>query len=253
MMTAMATAGTRRPERVTLGGRVHTELRELLMSGELAPGQKMSLRNVAEALGTSITPVREAVARLVADQSLEVLPNRAVRVPLMTRERFQELTTVRLAVEGYAVEEAARRRTEADLAVMRCFADAFLAQARSPQPQAECAVRSNKALHFAVYQAAGLPTLVGIIEGLWLKIGPVLNLDLKASPERLKTGGAAEHHRRLIAAVEAGDGCAARYALVDDIKGAASFIESTGRLLNEAVPVLNRHLAQSPAKPTPGL
>jgi DNA-binding GntR family transcriptional regulator len=81
----------------------------------------------------------------------------------------------------------------------------------------------------------------------------VLNFDLKASPERLKTGGAAEHHRRLIAAVEAGDRCAARHALVDDIQGAASFIESTGRLLNEAVPVLNRHLAQAPAEPTSGL
>ncbi|HEX6980200.1 MAG TPA: GntR family transcriptional regulator [Alphaproteobacteria bacterium] len=229
--TAMAIAKIGRLERVTLGERVHAELRDLLIGGELAPGQKMSLRSVAETLGVSIMPVREAVARLVADQSLEVLPNRAVRVPLMTRTRFRELTTVRLAVEGFAAEAAARNRSASDLAAMRRFEEAFLAEAHSPRPRLARAVRANKELHFAVYRATGLPTLVGIIEGLWLKIGPVLNLDLKASPARLRTGGAAEHHRRLVAAIEAGDAAAARDALVGDIKGAAAFIESTGRLL----------------------
>ena len=126
-----------RLERVTLGERVHAELRELLMSGELAPGQKMSLRSVAETLGVSIMPVREAVARLVSDRSLEVLPNRAVRVPLMSRVRFRELTAVRLAIEGFAAEEAARNRSDADIFAMRRFEQAFLDQARSPDPQAD--------------------------------------------------------------------------------------------------------------------
>ncbi|HEX2136449.1 MAG TPA: GntR family transcriptional regulator [Microvirga sp.] len=216
---------------MTLGERVHGHLRELLMSGELAPGQKMSLRSIAETLGVSMMPVREAVARLVADQSLEVLPNRAVRVPLMTLAKFRELTTVRLAIEGFAARQAARNRTCNDVAAMRSFEQAFLAEARNPQPRAEHAVRANKELHFAVYRASGLPSLVGIIEGLWLKIGPVLNLDLKLSPERLRTGGAVEFHRRLVAAVEGRDPAAAQAALVDDITGAAKFIESTGRLL----------------------
>jgi len=228
--TALSWAGG--SERITLGERVHAQLRELLMSGELAPGQKMSLRRVAEALGISMMPVREAVARLVADQSLEVLPNRAVRVPLMTRSRFRELTRVRVAVEGFAAAEAARTRAATDLVAMRGFEQAFLAEAHNPNPRAEHAVRANKQLHFAVYQATALPTLVAIIEGLWLKIGPVLNLDLKVSPDRLRTGGAVEHHRRLLAAIEAGDSAGAREALVDDITGAAKFIESTGRLLD---------------------
>jgi DNA-binding GntR family transcriptional regulator len=229
-ITATAIARIGRLERVTLGERVYAELRELLMGGELAPGQKMSLRSVAETLGVSIMPVREAVARLVADQSLEVLPNRAVRVPLMTRARFRELTTVRIAIEGFAAEEAASKRSAPDIAAMRRFEEAFLAEARSVKPRAAKAVRANKELHFAVYRATGLSPLVGIIEGLWLKIGPVLNLDLKLSPERLRSGGAAQHHRRLVVAVEAGDGLAARDALVADIEGAAKFIESTGRL-----------------------
>src|SRR4028119_603368 len=109
--TSSATTRIGRLERVTLGERVHAELRDRLMSGELAPGQKMSLRSVAETLGVSMMPVREAVARLVSDGSLEVLPNRAVRVPPMTLSRFRELTSVRLAGEGFAPEEAGARRT----------------------------------------------------------------------------------------------------------------------------------------------
>jgi DNA-binding GntR family transcriptional regulator len=124
---------------------------------------------------------------------------------------------VRAAIEGFAAEEAARSRTAADLVAMRSFEQAFLAEAGSSEPRTGHAIRANQALHFAVYRATGLPTLVGVVEGLWLKIGPVLNLDLRVSPERLRTGGAVEHHRRLLVAIEAGDSVGARNALVNDI------------------------------------
>jgi len=72
--------------RQTLGDRTYAQLSELLVSGRLAPGDRLSLRGAAEALGVSMMPVREAVSRLVADGALEVTPNRAVRVPIMTTE-----------------------------------------------------------------------------------------------------------------------------------------------------------------------
>lgn len=227
---ATAFAGIGRIERVTLGERVYAALRELLIAGELAPGEKLSLRSVAEMLGTSMMPVREAVARLVADDALEVTPSRAVRVPLMTVPKFRELTVVRIAVEGFAAEQAALHRDERDLAAMRRFDEGFRREAKSARPNATKAVRVNKDLHFAVYGAARLPALVAIIEGLWLKIGPVINLDIKLSSGRLATGGAEAHHARLVAAIERRDGDEARAALVADIRGAAAFIEATGRL-----------------------
>lgn len=228
MTTAIARLD--RVERVTLGERVHAELRELLIAGELAPGEKLSLRTAAERLGVSMMPVREAVARLVADGALVVLPNRAAMVPLMTKAKFRELTCVRIAVEGFAAEQAALQRLDADLAAVRGFDRAFRDEALSARPDPARAIRANKDLHYAVYRASGLPTLVSIIEGLWLKIGPVLNLDLKNSSDRLANGGAEAHHRRLLAAIERRDGEGARQALVADIRGAAAFIETTGRL-----------------------
>lgn len=217
-------------ERVTLGDRVYAELRELLIGGELAPGEKLSLRAVADALGVSIMPVREAVSRLVADEALEVQPNRAVAVPLMTAAKFRELTRIRLVVEGFAVEEAARGRDDADLAALAGHDDAFRREARKVAPDAGAAVRANKDFHFSAYRASRLPSLVAIIEGLWLKIGPVLNLDMKRADGRLAGGDAEAHHGRLLLALAGRDGVAARAALTTDIESAAGFIAATGRL-----------------------
>lgn len=223
MATATPSVETR--ERVTLGTRVHAELRELLISGRVSPGDKISLRTMAEELGVSMQPVRDAVARLIADEALEVLPNRAVRVPIMTLSRFRELTVIRLAIEGFAAEAAALAREPFDLATIRQFDADFRTQCAASTPDAAAAIAANRALHFAVYSAAKMPALKPIIEGLWLRIGPVLNLDMRASPERLREGGAEGCHRDLLAAIERRDARAARAALEADVKGAAEFIE----------------------------
>lgn len=214
----------------TLGWQVYVGLREWLISGRLSPGEKVSLRVMAERLGVSMTPVREAVSRLVADAALEVLPNRAVSVPVLSLEQFQELTAIRVAVEGFAAERAAALRSPQQLAAIRRHDALFRRQCGRARPNIEAAVKANQALHFAVYAAAGLPALMPIIEGLWLRIGPVLNLDLRASPERLRLGAAEQCHGRLVAAIGAKDAQAARRALADDIGGAAAFIESRGVL-----------------------
>ena len=90
-------------DRQTLGERAYAKLADLLISGRLAPGEKLSLRAAADVLGVSIMPVREAVSRLVADKALEVTPNRAVRVPLMSAAQFRDLTKVRIAASARAI------------------------------------------------------------------------------------------------------------------------------------------------------
>lgn len=212
---------------VTLGNRVHAELRELLIGGRLQPGDKISLRTLGQRLGVSMQPVREAVSRLIADEALEVAPNRAVRVPIMTAARFDDLTRVRLAIEGFAVEEAAVQRRDEDLAAIRLFDRRFRnASRRASEAGADAAVLANRDFHFVVYRAARLSSLIPIIEGLWLRIGPVLNLDMRADPERLESGHAQRCHARLVDAIEDGDPAAARAALRDDIEGAADIIRT---------------------------
>ncbi len=145
------------PGRITLGTQVYDALRDLLIAGELAPGERLSLRTVAERLGTSMMPAREAVSRLVADEALEVLPNRAVRVPVITLKKFRELTRVRIAVEGFAAAEAAQACGPGDLAAIRAHDAAFRSEVRADAPDLERAMRANRDLHFAVYAAAACP------------------------------------------------------------------------------------------------
>ncbi|MCP4559957.1 MAG: GntR family transcriptional regulator [Bosea sp.] len=213
----------------TLGERVTGELRALLIAGRLAPGEKLSLRRVAEALGVSMMPVREAVSRLAADKALEVLPGRAVRVPVLTLAQFRELTRIRLVVEGFAAEEATKVITEAQIAVVAEHEAAFLAAAKDP-PEPAAAVAANRDLHFSLYEAAGMPSLVEMIGRLWLKAGPVLNLDMRHEPRRLDGGSAVVAHAQLLAALRRRDPAAARQALVEDISAAAEHIERTARL-----------------------
>jgi DNA-binding GntR family transcriptional regulator len=217
-------------DRQTLGERAYAKLADLLISGRLAPGEKLSLRAAADVLGVSIMPVREAVSRLVADKALEVTPNRAVRVPLMSAAQFRDLTKARIAIEGHAAAQAAGHRDKGDLALIARAEAAMRAESEHAVPDLPRAVELNKTFHFAVYEAAHSPILVEIIRALWLKAGPVINLDLRANPERLAKGDAIRFHADVRNAVAAGNEVEARQGIAADISGAADFILSRGGL-----------------------
>ena len=217
-------------DRQTLGERAYAQLADLLISGRLAPGEKLSLRTAADVLGVSIMPVREAVSRLVADRALEVAPNRAVRVPVMSAEQFRDLTKVRIAIEGHAAAQAALHRDSSDLVSIARAEEVMRSESQQPVPDLPRAVEFNKTFHFAVYEAAHSPILVEIIRALWLKAGPVINLDLRANPERLGKGDAIRFHADVRKAIAAGDEAAARAGVAADISGAAQVILSRGGL-----------------------
>jgi len=226
MNSTLALAELPQLARRTLSDTVYEALSDLLASGRLAPGDRLSLRQSAAALGVSVMPVREAVSRLAADGVLEVAPNRVIRVPVMGAPAFRALVETRIAVEGIAVARAAERRTAAELAAIRRAEAAFRAEAEAPEPDRARAVQLNRDLHFAIYGACGLGPLQEIIARLWLKAGPVINLDLRAHPERLLQGFALRRHAEAVAAIEARDGAAA----AADIREAAEFILTRGGL-----------------------
>ena len=214
----------------TLGAQVLAHLRAQLITGLLAPGDKLSLRPLALQFGVSMQPVRDAVARLVAERALEVTPKRSVQVPLMRLAQFRELTAIRLGIEGFAAEHAARQRGGAERAALRRHEAAFRRQSQRRTPDIDAAIVANANLHFAIYRGAGMPALVAIIEGLWLRIGPVLNLDMRGGTGRLASGVAMNCHAALLAAIERGDAAAARDALLEDIRSTAEHIEARGVL-----------------------
>lgn len=210
--------------RQTLGSDVYRQIRELLMSGRLMPGEQLSLRKTATALGVSVMPVREATHHLVAEQALEVAPNRAVRVPTMTVSQFREITAIRIHLEGMAVRKAAIDG-DAGLITELARLNTFIEQEMGlPRPDATRIIAANKSLHFAAYEAARMPMLLAMIETLWLRVGPILNYDLRSGSTRTVERVAVSHHARLIDALAKRDPEAAALALEGDISSAAAFI-----------------------------
>jgi GntR family colanic acid and biofilm gene transcriptional regulator len=94
-------------ERSSLSRQAYNQLRKALMVGELQPGQKLSGREIALRLGTSLTPVREALLQLVAEGVLELRTGHSVTVPLPTRAVYTELRDIRVQTEGLGAERAA--------------------------------------------------------------------------------------------------------------------------------------------------
>ena len=209
---------------VSLASQVHDALAEMLLGGELVPGDRLSMRDLAERLGVSVMPVRDAVARLIAQEALVVLPNRAVAVPLLTPAAFRDLTDVRVHNEGHAAALAAGRMTPGVLARIRRLADDFAAAL--PLAEGRPSVRINKTLHFAVYEASGSPVLAGVIRSLWLKAGPIINLDLEERTRRHHTAESRTHHAALVSGLAERDPVAAAAAIEADIRSASEFILS---------------------------
>jgi DNA-binding GntR family transcriptional regulator len=222
-------SGLHAVESGTLGQRVYSELRDFLMVGGVKPGEKITLRQLTSACGTSLMPVREAVQRLAAEGALEVLPNRAIRVPIVTKASLREILKVRLTLEGLAVEEAAARIQPQVVAQLEQLNEAFTREMRDMEDSTR-PFRVNKEFHFAIYRAAEMPVLLGIIENMWLRIGPFLHFSLGVRGRVATRKFAPDSHEQMIRAMRHRDGALGRKALESDLAGAVDLILQLGNL-----------------------
>lgn len=198
---------------------LYQRIRDDLLAGRYLPGERLKIRDLAAAWGTSPMPVRAALQRLVAEGALEGEPQRSVRVPVMTRERFQQISQVRLSLEGLAVELAASRISAADISLLRGCVERMERALQVRDVQAY--LNDNSLFHLTLYRACANPTLLRMIESLWLQVGPFFNrlfTEADLSP-RLN-----DFHEDAFMALEAGDGKAARAAMEQDLSFFGQFL-----------------------------
>jgi DNA-binding GntR family transcriptional regulator len=93
-----------------LAAQIYQHLRHDLMAGRYEPGQKLKLRELADKLGTCVTPVRQALARLASDRAVVQVDHHSVCVAMMDLDQYAEVREVRLELEGKAAEYAAARQ-----------------------------------------------------------------------------------------------------------------------------------------------
>ena len=204
-----------------LRDQVYSNVRNSLMMGHYVPGQKLVIRQLASSYGTSLTPVRECLRRLVAEGVLEGEAQRSVRVPRMTGAKIRELRDIRLAVEGLAVTRAAERVTSEDLVRFRMLASE-IAAARDQGDIASDVTKQGQ-FQLGIYRASAMPHLIRIIESLWLQTGPYLKL---LFPNYISTAmeRRGDWRSRLCAALEAHDAEAACREIEADVGEALDYL-----------------------------
>lgn len=199
--------------RDTVHAHVYAAMKDALVRGRFTPGQKMTIRAVAAELGTSATPVREAIRRLAAEGALEhVRSSGSAQVPALTRDRLFEVTEVRVALESLAARHAAVRMTARQIEQLESI-QRRLARARERRDFATY-LGLNEAFHFAYYRCSAMPNLLRAIESMWLQSGPYLALLLPGMR-------GIDLHDAAINAARRQDADAAAAAVAEDIRRAA--------------------------------
>lgn len=203
--------------RETLFDRVYAELRRSLIHGVFVTGETLRIQDLAEKLQTSTMPVREALGRLVSEQALEALPNRSVRVPVITRDRLDDLAQARVIIEGQVTLLAMRNLAAEDFRILRDLTteteQAFLGQG---EESIRRATELNYAFHNHIYSAARSAVLRPVIESLWLQSGPYVQEAAFLHDAKRDPAGT-HHHWELIDALERGHEADALAALTADI------------------------------------
>ena len=196
----------------TLSAPIYHELMEQLISGAYEPGQRLKLNELAKQTGTSVSPVREALIRLVAEDSVEMSSLRAFAVPILSSSRFSQILSMRLVLEGLAVEKATENITQSDVEELFKLHAKFVS-AEADQKRAE-AQSLNRKIHFMIYERADMPMLMSSISNLWAKMGPILRVYYS---ERIYLTRGAPDHLNLFEALGAKDCSRAVAAVQADI------------------------------------
>lgn len=208
-------------EKSNLAGRVYTQIRDSLIAGRFMPSERIRISETAQLFGTSDTPVREALLRLVSEHALEMETAKQIAVPALSLSRYVEIRTVRIALEALAVELAVPNITERVLQDLVRINKRF-AHAEGGR-DAELQLRYNREFHFGIYAHCRLPTLLAMIESMWTAMGPILRAFYERSNKGYDQGQ--NHHSALIDALRGHDVPAAVAAIRSDLLSAGPSIE----------------------------
>ncbi|MGR3621138.1 GntR family transcriptional regulator [Pseudophaeobacter sp.] len=153
---------------------VYQKLRAQILFGELAPGQAVTIQGLTESLNAGMTPVREAIRRLISDGALVFQGNRRVSVPLLRPQDIDELSYVRKSIESELARRAALRVTPAQISRLEAI-DIALDQAINTGDVAGYLVQ-NYSFHSELYAYADAPIMADLADRLWLRFGPSLRV-----------------------------------------------------------------------------
>jgi DNA-binding GntR family transcriptional regulator len=178
-------------------------LRAEILSGELAPGERIVEEQLTRRFGTSRAPLREAL-RLLGQQGLvEHLPRRGVRVTQLSARDIDELFTLRDALEEFAVRCAATRPAEQGLEAMAAAVEAMECATAAGDSVGQDA--AHRAFHLALVARSGHRHLIDVYEPVILKLQLYMATNMRREAVQRPSAEGPQRHRRLYEAVRGGD------------------------------------------------
>lgn len=181
-------------------GAIATDLiREAIIDGRLAPGERLKEEELARELGLSRTPIREALAVLQVEGLVDTTPNRGATVRSHDAEDLDDLYRLRAVLEGYAAARAATRMGQDDVAELFASCERFEAIADG---DAAPLVKENMYFHGSIVDAAASRRVAGLVRKV-IELPLVYRSYVWYSPEQRRIS--AHFHRQITVAIEARD------------------------------------------------
>jgi DNA-binding GntR family transcriptional regulator len=187
-------------DRQSLREQVANVLRAAIVAGQMRPGVLYSVPTLAERLGVSATPVREAMLDLAKEGLVEPVRNKGFRVTELSDKDLDDITELRALIEVPTVTHLATSITDADVAGLRPLAQAIVDSAA--EGDVIRYLDADRQFHLELLALAGNPRLVNTVRVLRAQTR-LYGLDLLAAQDRL-VASAAEHHE-LLDALQAHD------------------------------------------------
>jgi DNA-binding GntR family transcriptional regulator len=212
---------------LTSAERVANDLRAGILHGRLAAGARLGEVELAERLGVSRTPVREALTRLAAEGLVEIVPNRGARVATWTVAELEGVFDLRVSLEPRLAGLAAGAATDADVAALDELAHRMIAVGSpGPRQDLDALVPLNRAFHDRLVALADHPTLATALAAAIHP--PIVRRNFHTYDEASLRRSLA-HHAEIVAALRAGDPVGAQAVMTAHISNARAVMVGAAR------------------------
>jgi DNA-binding GntR family transcriptional regulator len=218
--------------RRSLHGELVDLLHDMVLEGELRPGDKINEQALCARFGVSRTPLREALKVLASGGLVILSPNRGASIARISPQEINELFPIMGALEALAGELAAQNISDAGIAEIRNMHEQMVRhyEKREAAPY----LKINRAIHEAIFTAAGNAELTQLYHTVMVRTHAV-RFTAKKSPARWDE--AVEDHVQILAALEARDGPRLGVLLKEHLRHKAGMVHES--------------LAEPPGTPAP--
>ncbi|MBP5281387.1 MAG: GntR family transcriptional regulator [Lachnospiraceae bacterium] len=145
---------------------VFNTLRQAILTGELKPGERLMEIHLADQLGVSRTPIREAIRKLELEGLVTMIPRRGAEVAQITEKSMNDVLEVRRAVDALCVELACERITPEELERLGEACQEFAAEAMKKEKDVKLLAQKDVSLHDIIVQATGNQRLIQLVNNL---------------------------------------------------------------------------------------